>query len=341
MKIAILGGCGFIGSNLCIYLKKKLKRTNIISIDNISGKGSKFNIKRLKNNNIKNLRIDLSQETAFKNIGKIDLFINCCSDPTVENSKKYISQVIKSNFLSTLNMLNHAIKYRSKIIYFSTSRVYSINKINELVKDKNFKKRISIINKISEKFDTSAVRSIYGSTKIFSEDLIKEYSYLYNLEYVINRCGIVTGPWQFGKKEQGLFSFWMKKHIMGEPIKFIGYGGYGNQIRDVLHIEDLNKLIFKQIIHIKKMNNMIFNVGGGPKNKISLKNLTKKCEKITNNICKKSKIKSTSNYDIPYYVTDNKKVSRLYKWKPEKNINHILQDLYKWMKENKNLMDKF
>ena len=86
---------------------------------------------------------------------------------------------------------------------------------------------------------------------------------------------------------------------------------------------------------------MILNVGGGPKNKISLKNLTKKCEKITNNICKKSKIRFTSNYDIPYYVTDIKKVSSLYKWKPEKNINHILQDLYKWMKENKNLMDKF
>ena len=147
----------------------------------------------------------MSQETAFKNIGKIDLFINCCSDPTVENSKKYISQVIKSNFLSTLNMLNHAIKSRSKIIYFSTSRVYSINKINELIRNKNFKKKISIIKKISEKFDTSAVRSIYGSTKIFSEDLIKEYSYLYNLEYVINRCGIVAGPWQFGKRNRAFF----------------------------------------------------------------------------------------------------------------------------------------
>ncbi len=341
MKIAILGGCGFIGSNLCIYLNKRLKRANIISIDNISGNGSKFNLKRLKEKKIKNFKRNLSKQNVFKNIGKVSLFINCCSDPAVENSKKYINEVINNNFLSTLNMLNHSIKYNSDIIYFSTSRVYSIKSINKLIKDKNVKKKITINKKISEKFDTSAIRSIYGSTKYFSEDLIKEFSYLYNLKYIINRCGIVTGPWQFGKKEQGLFSFWMKKHIKGEPIKFIGYGGNGNQIRDALHINDLNELILKQILNINNIKNLTLNVGGGLKNKISLKDLTKKCEKISNNVCKKSKIKFTSNYDIPYYVTDIKMVKKLYKWIPKKNINIILKDIYKWMINNKNLINKF
>ena len=210
-----------------------------------------------------------------------------------------------------------------------------------MIKDKNVKKKITINKKISEKFDTSAIRSIYGSTKYFSEDLIKEFSYLYNLKYIINRCGIVTGPWLFGKKEQGLFSFWMKKHIKGEPIKFIGYGGNGNQIRDALHINDLNELILKQILNINNIKNLTLNVGGGLKNKISLKDLTKKCEKISNNVCKKSKIKFTSNYDIPYYVTDIKMVKKLYKWIPKKNINIILKDIYKWMINNKNLINKF
>ena len=108
-----------------------------------------------------------------------------------------------------------------------------------------------------------------------------------------------------------------------------------------MHIEDLNILILKQILSISRINNLTLNVGGGLRNKISLIDLTKKCEKITNNVCKKSKIKSTSNYDIPYYVTDIKMVKKLYKWMPKRNINIILKDIYKWLIRNKNLINKF
>ncbi len=341
MKIAILGGNGFIGSNLSIYLKNKFKNIDIISVDNNSGKGSKFNQKRLTDYKIKILKKNLSKKNSLDNVGKIDIFINCCSDPTVENSKKKNSDVVDNNFLTTLNMLNHAVKFKSKIIYFSTSRVYSIESINKLINNRNLKNKVTVRKKINENFNTSGIRTIYGLTKLFSEEIIKEFSYLHNLKYIINRCGIITGPWQFGKKEQGLFSFWMKKHITKKPIKFIGYGGYGNQVRDALHIDDLNLLIFKQIKKINKVNNITFNVGGGLKNTISLKDLTKKCEKITGNSCLKTKIKKTSNYDIPYYVTDNNKVSKTYNWKPLKNINVILKDIYYWMLKNKNLLSKF
>ena len=341
MKIVILGGCGFIGSNLAIFLKKKINKVKVVSVDNLSRKGSILNFKRLKNNGITNLTQNISKINSLKNLGKVDLFINCCSDPAIENSKKDTSSVINNNFITTLMMLNYAIKYNSGIIYLSTSRVYSIEKINNFIKNKNLINKLKIRAKINENFNTSDVRSIYGLTKLFSEELIKEYSYLFKLKYIINRCGVVSGPWQLGKQEQGLFSFWVKKHILRQPIKFIGYGGHGNQIRDVLHIDDLNDLIFKQIKKIKKINNFVLNVGGGPKNSISLLELTKACEKITKNKCKKTKQVKTSNYDIPYYVTDNKKVTRIYDWKPKKSINTLLKDLYDWMVNNKKLINKF
>ena len=51
--ILITGGCGFVGSNISVYLKKNLKNAQISSLDNFSRHGSKINFKRLKKNNIK------------------------------------------------------------------------------------------------------------------------------------------------------------------------------------------------------------------------------------------------------------------------------------------------
>ena len=96
-----------------------------------------------------------------------------------------------------------------------------------------------------------------------------------------------------------------------------------------------------QIKKIKNINNFTINAGGGKYNSISLKNLTKICQKITKNKIKISSKKTTSEYDIPYYVTDNSKVKKIYKWDNKKKILHIIQDMYKWMKSNKKVLKKY
>ena len=48
MKILITGGCGFVGSNIAIFLKKRLKNVNVRTIDNLFRKGSRTNRIRLK-----------------------------------------------------------------------------------------------------------------------------------------------------------------------------------------------------------------------------------------------------------------------------------------------------
>ena len=121
-------------------------------------------------------------------------------------------------------------------------------------------------------------------------------------------------------------------------MKYIGYGGYGNQIRDVLHIEDLCNLILIQIKKINKINNKLFTVGGSDKSYVSLSMLTKLCEKITKNQISFKKIKKTSKYDIPYYISDNSLVSKTYKWKPKKNIQDIVKDIYFWLLKNRKMV---
>ena len=59
MKILITGGCGFVGSNLAIYLRKNIKKAKIYSLDNLIRKGSILNQRRLINNNIQNFKYNI------------------------------------------------------------------------------------------------------------------------------------------------------------------------------------------------------------------------------------------------------------------------------------------
>ena len=162
-----------------------------------------------------------------------------------------------------------------------------------------------------------------------------------NLKYLINRFGVIAGPWQFGKQDQGFVSLWIAKHILKKKLSYIGFGGKGYQVRDVIHIQDVCQIIYLQIKKLKKINNKTFNIGGGSKNAIYLRNLTNRCQDLTKNKIKIKSVLKTSSYDVPYYVSDNSKVFKFYKWKPNKNLNTVIYDTYKWLKNFNKLINIF
>ena len=338
MRILITGGGGFVGTNLILSLKEKYK---VFSLDNFSRRGSKYNYSLLKKNKIKNYNFDISNYKYFKTLPKFNVIIDCCAEPAIEKSKVNLDKVINTNLIGTINILKKAKQDKSKVIFLSSSRVYPIKLIHKKLGDINLNKRIKIKPTINENDDIRGVKSIYGFTKLASEMLIEEFSYAYNLNYIINRCGVISGPLQFGSQDQGFVSLWIWNHMFKKELKYIGYGGNGTQLRDVLHIDDLCSLITKQLKSINRINNKIFTVGGSKKSSTSLLALTKSCQKITKNKVKIKKIKKTSIYDIPYYVTNNKFVSQTYKWKPKKNIYNIVEDIYFWALKNKNKIKKY
>ena len=286
-------------------LKKKLKDAKILSIDNLSKNYSRFNEKILIKNKILNKRINLGKFNSIKNIKfKADFIIDCSAEPSVEISKKKVTNVIESNFLSTVNVLEKTKKDKSKLIFISSSRVYPIKlSYEKFEKFKKFKKHSSY----SEEENLSGQKTIYGFTKYSSEKLIEEYNYFEKIKYIINRCGLISGAGQYGKVEQGLVSLWMWKHINKSELTYLGHKGEGKQVRDVLFIEDFCALVLRQIKSFKTFENNVFCVGGGIKNATNLKNLTVFCNKITTNKIKIKKNSRTSIYDIPYYVTSLKK----------------------------------
>ena len=209
MKVIVTGGCGFVGSNVCEFLKNL--SFEVVSVDNLSKIYSKLNLKRLKNLNIKNYNIDVSDKNKFIKLNyKSDIIIDCCAEPAVESSRTDILNNINNNLITTYNVLEKAKKDNSKLIFISTSRIYPIKdsrqKFNIFLKKKNK----SLFNEDS---NIIGPKTIYGFSKLASEMLIKEYNYAFNIDYIINRCGLITGPWQFGKVEQGLVSLWLWKHL--------------------------------------------------------------------------------------------------------------------------------
>ena len=339
MKILITGGCGFVGSNLCISLIKE--KYKITSLDNLSRKGSKYNLNLLKKKKIKNLKIDIQNYKRISKLPRFDLIIDCCAEAAVEVSKNQIDRVINTNLIGTINILKKAKKDKSKIIFLSSSRINPINEINKILYKKNLNKKIFSNKTFNENSSIIGPKTIYGVTKLASEMFIEEFSYAFKIKYIINRCAVISGPLQFGKQDQGFVSLWVWKHLMKKKLNYIGYNGFGNQVRDVLHIYDLCELINLQIKKIKYINNSLFTVGGSKKNSISLNELTKICEKISGNKLNISKIKKTSIYDIPYFVTDNSKATKTYNWKPKRNIFKTVLDTYNWLKEDKSKLNKF
>ena len=339
MKILITGGCGFVGSNLALFLKKK--GFTVHTLDNLTRKGSKYNSNLLKKQKIKNYKINISNIKKIKSLPKYDLILDCCAEAAVEISKNDFDKVINTNLIGTINILKKSKNDKSKIIFISSSRIYPLEEMNKVIKNKNLKSKIKISKMFSEKDKIIGPKTIYGLTKLCSEMLIEEFSYEYKLKYLINRCGVISGPLQFGKQDQGFVSLWIWRHLNKKKLSYIGYGGYGNQIRDVLHIDDLSELILLQIKNINKINNKLFTVGGSKTSYTSLSQLTKLCQKITGNKIKMGKVSKTSSYDIPYYLSDNTHVSNTYRWKPKRNINQVVMDTFLWLKNNKSIIKKY
>jgi CDP-paratose 2-epimerase len=188
---------------------------------------------------------------------------------------------------------------------------------------------------VSEDFPLDGVRSFYGASKLASELLLQEYRYACGLPALINRCGVIAGPWQMGKVDQGVVALWVARHAFGKPIAYTGFGGSGKQVRDVLHVDDLAELILKQCAAAAAWNGQVYNVGGGNKMSVSLVELTALCEDVTGQRLELGRVAETSPMDVRIYVSDTRKVREAYNWRPARPVRDIVGDVYSWIVSNR------
>jgi CDP-paratose 2-epimerase len=349
MRILITGGAGFVGSSLAIALKQNYPSYEIFCLDNLKRKGSELNVARLGKQGINFIHGDIRNKEDFDSLPIVDSIIEASAEPSVlaglNGSPDYL---INTNLFGTVNCLNYAVKCKANFIFLSTSRIYPIKTLENLdfiesdtrfeLTDNQKIKGVSAKG-IAEDFPLDSARSLYGTTKLASELIIQEYNEFYNLKTVINRCGVITGPWQMGKVDQGVMVLWIAKHFFEQQLAYIGYGGSGKQTRDILHVADLYRLIDWQLHNIDKVNGEILNAGGGVEVSVSLQELTKICQKVTGKTIPIKTVAENRPADIRLYVTDNSKVTSLTGWKPEIGVEQIVTEIHEWLAENRESLE--
>jgi CDP-paratose 2-epimerase len=342
-SILITGGAGFVGSNLAVSFKRKYPKIRLIAMDNLKRRGSELNLTRLKDAGIEFSHGDIRNPEDFPH-GDYTAIIECSAEPSVlagyEGNPLY---VVNTNLAGTINCLENARKNNADIIFLSTSRIYPYEKLNRIETAEGNTRFIWKENQningwsqsgISEQFSTDGPRSLYGASKLCSELILQEYISMYGLRAVINRCGVIAGPWQFGKIDQGVFTLWMLAHYFKrEGLNYIGFEGKGKQVRDLLHIEDLFNLIDIELKNIDKVNGRIYNVGGGFEISLSLLETTRICEEITGNRISIGRDPVARPADVIIYITDNSRVGSETGWTPKHSAKKIMEDIYRWIKD--------
>src|SRR5262249_44236633 len=154
------------------------------------------------------------------------------------------------------HVLELARRAGAQVIFLSTSRVYpveALGRVRLLEGESRFlvdeEQELPGVSRegISEAFPLEGWRTIYGASKLAAELLVAEYGGAFGLPTVVNRLGVVAGPWQMGTVEQGVFTYWLLAHHYGHGLRYLGYGGTGKQVRDLLHVEDLVELVDEQL----------------------------------------------------------------------------------------------
>lgn len=339
MKILITGICGFVGNRIAKAWVENSHGNTIFGMDNFIRAGSETNRDYLQKIGIKLFHGDIRVASDFETLPEVDWIIDAAANPSVLagiDGQTSSRQLIEHNLVGTINMLEYCKKYGAGFIMLSTSRVYSIRQLTNmafepieqafrLCQHQILPPGVSSEG-ISETFSTAAPISLYGSTKLASELLALEYGEAFNFPVWINRCGVMAGAGQFGTAGQGIFAYWINSYLRRRPIKYIGFGGSGFQVRDCLHPCDLIPLLDKQTNAPAEKKVRLVNIGGGNSRAISLAQLSTWCANHFDfhSIDKETE---TRHFDIPWMVMDCSLAEKIWGWRPQTSLNQILDEI--------------
>jgi CDP-paratose 2-epimerase len=341
MRVLVTGGAGFVGANLAVALCARHPDWEIVALDSLMRRGSELNLPRLRAAGVQFVHGDVREAADLLAVDAVDAIVECSAEPSaltgVDGATDY---AVKANLLGAWHCLELARRDRAQLVFLSTSRVYPVAALNRLaIEEAPTRYELAAEQPlpgasaagIAEDFPLDGARTLYGTTKLAAELLIEEYRAAFGLRAVIDRCGAIAGPWQMGKVDQGVFTYWMLAHHLGRPLSYLGFDGSGRQVRDLLHVDDLVELLDDQITRPEEWDGLTVNVGGGRDCSLSLCETTELCRELTGNDVPVRPAGEDRPGDVPVYLSDCTRLFEHTDWRPRRTARDTLADIAGWI----------
>jgi CDP-paratose 2-epimerase len=344
-RVAVTGGAGFVGANLALALAKRHPDWEVIAFDNLKRRGSELNLPRLREAGVRFEHGDVRESGDLLSLPRIDALVECSAEPSVlagvDGDTGY---PVHTNLLGAWHCLELARRDRAQVVFLSTSRVYPVERLRALtVREEPTRFELTdqqplpgaSAQGVAEDFPIDGARTLYGTTKLAAELLIEEYRVGFGLAAVVDRCGVIAGPWQMGKVDQGVFTYWLLAHHLGQPLSYLGFDGSGRQVRDLIHIDDLIDLLDDQLQRPEHWDGVVANVGGGRDCSLSLVETTALCRELTGREVAVEAAGVGRPGDIPVYIGDCSRLFTHTDWRPTRSARETLADISAWIADHR------
>jgi CDP-paratose 2-epimerase len=343
--VLVTGGAGFVGAGVCVALAARHPDWELIALDNLRRRGSELNLPRLGEAGVTFVHGDVRVPQDLSLPGRLDAIVECSAEPSVLAGID--DDIVGANLIGAYHCLELARRDAAQLVFLSTSRVYPLAALGALrlreaetrwELDEEQETPGASAAGIAERFPLDGARTLYGATKLAAEVLITEYAATYGLSAAVLRCGVIAGPWQMGKSDQGVFSHWLLAHHFGRPLSYIGYGGTGKQVRDVLHVDDLVDLIEEQLLEPERWAGTTFNVGGGRAGSLSLLEATALCRELSGREVPVTPEPTGRPGDVPVYLSDCSRLFAHTDWRPRHTPREVLAEASQWIEGHGGLL---
>ena len=336
-NILITGGAGFIGTNAVDYFLARDHR--VIIFDDLSRKGSAENlswVRRKWGRKVKFVRGDVAADrTALAElVSKSDAVLHLAAQVAVTTSVQDPHRDFMVNAHGTLNVLE-AIRRSAKrppLIYASTNKVYgNLGHTQVIATPRGY--RYADVSAIAEHHPMD-FHSPYGCSKGAADQYVRDYARIYGLPTVVFRQSCIYGPHQVGIEDQGWVAWFTIAASMGKPLTIYGDG---QQVRDVLHVDDLNRLYGLALRRMDRVAGSVYNIGGGPKQAFSVLSAIDLLEQLLRRAIPRS-FGSWRPGDQKVYISDISKIQQDLGWEPKIGFKKGLGSLLRWVQSEEKLL---